>query len=142
MTGTVLLILNDQLLEFLAENQYLSLNMPSIVWKKIVHDEVTRQDLLEIDQFQVISLDKLENIDKEGIDATTFSDVFFESFTAISSDNRLVDLIPKGAETDVNYENRLDYCDSVMKYRLSEIDRQVKAIREGISTVLPLSLLM
>jgi len=120
--------------------EYLNLNMPSIVWKKIVDDVVTKQDLLEIDQFQVVSLDKLKSIDKEGIDARTFSDTFFESFTVISSDNRLVDLIPNGADTYVNYENRVDYCDSVVNYRLREIDMQANAVREGVSTVLPLSL--
>jgi hypothetical protein len=121
--------------------EYLNLNMPSIVWKKIVDDVASKEDLVRIDQFQMISLDKLKDIDKEGVDASTFSDVFFESFTAISSDNRLVDLIPHGGDTNVTYENRLDYCESVVNFRLHEIDDQAKAIREGISMVLPLSLL-
>ena len=119
---------------------YLSLNMPSLVWKLIVGENVFEGDLEAVDQFQVISLRKLRNIDQEGITSATFSDIFFETFSVISSDNRTVDLIPGGSEIPVLFENRVEYCNLVLSYRLKEFDSQIEAIREGISMILPISL--
>ena len=120
--------------------EYLTLSLPPIIWKSIVGENLTREDLEAVDQFLVISLDKLRDIDKEGIDASNFNDVFFETFTTVSTDNRVVELIPNGAAVPVLYDNRTEYCDLVIEYRLREFEEQVKAVREGLRMIVPFQL--
>jgi hypothetical protein len=120
---------------------YLSINFPSLFWKLLVGDTPGREDLEAIDTFQVKSLDHLRSIDKEGVDASIFNDVFFETFTVVSLDNRVVDLVPNGSDIPVLFENRNEYCDLVFNYRLKEIEEQAKAVLQGLSTVVPATLL-
>jgi hypothetical protein len=51
----------------------------------------------------VQTLNRLRNIDQEGVDEDLFEDVVFETFTTLSTDGRDVELIPNGAEKDVTY---------------------------------------
>ena len=121
--------------------EYLALNLSPIIWKLLVGETLSRDDLEGVDKFQVTSLEKLRDIDKEGIDAEMFQDIFFENFTVISTDNRVVELISNGANVPVTFQNRHEYCDLVISYRLKEFDESVKAVREGLNCIVPLSIL-
>lgn len=94
-----------------------------------------------IDSSLVKSLRQLRDIDATGVDADTFGTVFFETFTTVSSDDRVVPLIPQGENQEVTFANRKQYVDMVLGYRLHEFDKQAAAIREGLATIVPLSLL-
>lgn len=50
-------------------------------------------------------------------DAALFASTFFETFTTNSSDDRTVELIPGGAQRDVTYDSRAQYCDLVLNVR-------------------------
>ena len=121
--------------------EYLALNIPSIIWKLLVQDTPTREDLEAIDLFQIQSLDSMRNIDSQGIDAETFRISFFETFTTVSTDDRTVELVPGGAHRDVTFDSRLEFCDLVENYRLHEFDRQAAAVRSGLATIIPVKLL-
>ena len=41
----------------------------------------------------------------------------------------------------LTFDNRLEYFEQVIKYRLHEFDKQVAAIREGMSAIVPVPLL-
>jgi hypothetical protein len=120
---------------------YLALDIPSIIWKLLVGETPTREDLEAIDLFQMQSLEKLRNIHLQGIDAESFGYTFYETFVTVSTDSRTVELIPNGKEKDVTFDNRHHYCDLVEQYRLHEFDRQAAAVRQGLACMVPYRLL-
>ena len=85
-------------------------------------------DLAAFDAMCKQSLDKLRHIDAEGIDAESFGDVIFETFTTQLSDGSEVALLPNGESVDVTYDNRLEFCDAVLQARLHEAQHQCDAI--------------
>ena len=117
------------------------LNLPSIIWKQLVGQELNKEDLEGIDLMCVKSMESVRSIDEKGITADIFQDVIFETFTTYSSDNRQVELKPKGASLAVTFDNRYEYASLVEKYRLQEFSAQVNALKSGLSQVVPSSLL-
>ena len=123
--------------------EYLALNIPSIIWKLLVKDTPTVEDIEAIDLSFVKSIDSLRHIDVEGVsDNEVFSQTFFETFTTTTSDDRIVSLLPGGERKDVTFDNRNEYCDLVIKFRLHEFDAQAAAVRRGLGSIVPLSLLV
>lgn len=123
--------------------EYLALSIPSIVWKLLVSDTPTVEDLEAVDLSFVKSIDSLRHIDLEGIDDNeSFSECFFETFSTTTSDDRIVSLVPGGEKIDVTFDNRHEYCDLVIKYRLHEFDVQAAALRRGLGSMVPLALLV
>ena len=95
--------------------EYLALSIPSLIWKLLVSDSPTLEDLEGVDLSLVKSMNSIRHIDQEGIDADTFSMTFFETFTTTTTDDRIVELVLDGATKDVTFENRTEYCDLVLK---------------------------
>eukprot|EP00937_MAST-01D_sp_MAST-1D-sp2_P000982 g982.t1 len=62
-------------------------------------------------------------------------------FCTPGSDGKIVELKPGGGSFAVTMANRAEYCRLVESYRLHEFDRQTSAIRRGLSTVVPMSIL-
>lgn len=120
---------------------YLALNIPSIIWKLLVRDTPVMSDLEDIDLHQFQSLNDMRNIHTKGIDRNNFSDIFYETFTTMSSDQREVELMAGGRDVSVTFDNRLERCDLVENYRLHEFDLQAKAVRKGLGTIVPTHLL-
>ena len=119
--------------------EYLALNIAPIIWKLLVKDTPTIDDLEGIDYHQVKVLKDIRASDLS-------PDVFgmaYEGigFTSVSSDDRTVDLLPHGDTIPLTYDNRLEYCDLMLNYRLHEFDHQVESIRRGIASVVPMRLL-
>lgn len=143
-TGTLL-----QMYEFLGKlmgvvlrsKQYLSLNVASMVWKKLVGELLHVEDLAAVDSMIVNSMKKMRTIDTYGVTEEMFEDIVLETFTTLSSDNRVVALKPNGQSIAVTFANRCEYADLVEKYRLQEFDLQVAALFRGISKVVPAKLL-
>ena len=46
-------------------------------------------------------------------------------------------LLPNGAEIDVTFDNRLEFCDEVLQARLHEGQQQCDAILQGLSYIVP-----
>ena len=123
--------------------EYLALHIPSIIWKLLVNDVPTLEDLEAIDLSLVKSINSIRHIEQEGIyNNEQFSQIFFETFTTTTSDDRIINLLPDGANIDVTYDNREEYCDLVLKYRLHEFDTQAAAIRRGMASIVPVGLLV
>mmetsp|Transcript_8955 Transcript_8955/g.19720 ORF Transcript_8955/g.19720 Transcript_8955/m.19720 type:complete len:350 (+) Transcript_8955:1474-2523(+) len=127
--------------------EYLAISLAPMVWKLLVLDPPTREDLEGVDFSVVQSVEMLRRMDLSGggldteAQAALFQRTFFETFTTSSSDNRTVELLPGGADVEVTFENRKQYCDLVIHYRLHEFDTQAAAVRAGLATVCPISLL-
>ena len=123
--------------------EYLNLNLPSFMWKLIVNDKPTLEDLEGIDSSLVKSLQQVRDIDKmEGMNAEMFAYTFEGTpFTTISVDGRTVELVSNGANVDLTFENRATYCKLVLEYHLQEFNVQAAAVRKGLGTMIPLPVL-
>uniref|UniRef100_A0A3B4WSJ7 HECT-type E3 ubiquitin transferase n=1 Tax=Seriola lalandi dorsalis TaxID=1841481 RepID=A0A3B4WSJ7_SERLL len=64
-----------------------------------------------------------------------------DSFVAHSADGRLVPVVSGGQNISLTFANRTEYVERALEYRLHEMDSQVAAIREGMSTIIPVPLL-
>jgi hypothetical protein len=89
--------------------------MRSVSRKLIGGETPSIEDLEGIDFSLVKSLVQLRDIDSTGMDAETFASVFFETFTALSSDDRVVPLVPGGEEINVTFDNRKEYVNLVLQ---------------------------
>ena len=63
-----------------------------MVWKQLVGEPLGTDDLDGFDAMCRSSLDALRHIDRDGVDASTFADVIFETFTTRLSDGTAVEL--------------------------------------------------
>ena len=64
-----------------------------------------------------------------------------ESFETQSADGRYVPIIPNGHNVRLTFDNRAEYVDRALQYRLHEAERQVAAVREGMGWIIPVPLL-
>ena len=119
----------------------LSLSLPSMVWKQLVGQPMDAEDLSGFDHLARQSLRSLRDIDKEGVDAESFGQVIFETFTTRLSDETQVELRPGGAATPVTFGNRLEYCELALHARLHESQRQCDALLQGLCYMVPQRLL-
>jgi len=119
----------------------LVLNFPTMIWKALVNDTPTLQDLEAIDGTALRAVESIRNIDQSGVDADTFADLFFETFTTYLADGSSVELIPGGRNIDLTFHNRFEYCDLVLQTQMHAYDKQIKAIREGINYIVPLNII-
>jgi len=71
-----------------------------------------------------------------------FADLITETFTVNTTDGIEVELKkPSGKSIRVTFVNRLQWADLVQKFRLSEFDTQIAALKKGFAAVIPLQVL-
>jgi hypothetical protein len=117
---------------------------------------ITRQDLESIDSLCMTALAKLAKCDEDGFDDTVAGDddddddddydgseedapAERQTFTTLSIDGRIVELIPDGSNVLVTAKNRFDFIARVEQYKRDECALQIDAMRAGLGTVVPLS---
>jgi hypothetical protein len=118
------------------------LDLPSIVWKQLIGDEVTEADVLDIDRVSFKLIDEMKKIESQGVTAEDFNSAFSETrFLIAGSDAKEYELIPGGKDKVLTWENRKEFCRAIINYRKSEFRAQCDAIKRGLATVIPYSLL-
>lgn len=63
------------------------------------------------------------------------------TFTIADINGETHELLPGGASIPVTFENRYDYVRRVEQFKLHEIDRQLHAMRQGLSSMAPMKIL-
>jgi len=120
----------------------LSLRLPSIVWKHLVREQITQDDVRSIDllSFQIISdIQALEQ--KAGLTPDVFDSVMADmKFVVYASDGKAYPLVPGGEEMSITWNTRKQFTEALVKYRLNEFSVQCEAIRRGMATVVPMAL--
>jgi len=116
-------------------------NFPTMIWKSLINEPPTLLDFEDIDSSALKALDSVRNIDTNEIPPEDFSDTFVYQFTTFLTDGTEIELVPGGREIELTYENRVEYCDLVIKTQMSAYDKQIKAIREGISYIVPINII-
>lgn len=111
----------------------LSLNLAEPVWKQLVGLPLTPADLNEFDRDYVSGLMCIRDMEAE---AFRKLDMPFATHSATGEE---VQLSAKYRRTTL--ENRAEFARLALNYRLHEFDRQVAAVREGMSKVIPVPML-
>ncbi|KAE8297728.1 putative E3 ubiquitin-protein ligase HERC1 [Larimichthys crocea] len=88
------------------------------------------EDLEEVDLLYVQTLKSILHIEDSGITEDNFHET-----------GRWFPVIPGGNSIPLTFSNRKEYVERAIEYRLHEIDRQVAAVREGMSWIVPVPLL-
>uniref|UniRef100_A0A8C5QNN2 E3 ubiquitin-protein ligase HECTD3 n=1 Tax=Leptobrachium leishanense TaxID=445787 RepID=A0A8C5QNN2_9ANUR len=119
--------------------EFLVLALPGFVWKQLTGEEVSwSKDFLAVDSLLVKLLEMMEIMDKDIFEFKFGEDL---TYTTVLSDQRMVELIPGGANISVCYEDRVEFIQMVQKARLDESKDQIHAIRAGLLKVVPQAVL-
>ncbi|CAM9672779.1 unnamed protein product [Choristocarpus tenellus] len=121
--------------------EFLALKLSSIVWKALVCQKVTREDLDDVDYQLLNSMKFLHNVQNENLTKEEFNDLGMYTFSMVSLDQREVELWPGGSNVAVTWDNRYKYAEQAEAYRLRECTSMVKYIREGMASVVPVMVL-
>ncbi|XP_032396192.1 probable E3 ubiquitin-protein ligase HERC1 isoform X4 [Etheostoma spectabile] len=120
----------------------LDLHLAPWVWKQLCSMPLGGPDLEEVDLLTYRTLQGILHLDNSGITEDNFHVMIpLDSFMAHSADGRLVPIVPGGQNISLTFANRTEYVERALDYRLHEIDSQVAAVREGMSTIIPVPLL-
>ena len=105
---------------------YLPFALPSMVWKHLVSEEVTLDDVRSIDEttaWFIGSMKEQAATTKEQFEAEYASNVF----TVTGADGSPVELMPGGFDVPVTLETREQYLRLAERYKVHEFDAQVAA---------------
>ncbi|KAJ8965419.1 hypothetical protein NQ314_004172 [Rhamnusium bicolor] len=120
----------------------LALPIAPLIWKLIVGEPLTIEDLEDTDCMYIQSLRSIRDIHLSGVTEEYFHDVIpLESFEGTSCTGKVVPIIHGGRNIPLTFENRAQYYEQAIKFRMQEFDVQVAAIREGMSGIIPVPLL-
>lgn len=100
---------------------------------------VSMADVAEIDSSAMQPLNDIQAAVQEP--PHLFADLITLNFTAQSLDGQIVDLKLNGRHTAVTRDNYTEYVQLYTQYKTREIDVQIGAIKRGLSTIVPISVL-
>ena len=105
----------------------MSLKLPPIIWKQIIGDELSLDDLECMDSY---SYQMLKNLLEKGsqLSEADFTASIDLNFTTVLSNGEQIQLCKGGKEKKVTKANLQEFVDSVKKARFNESASQVKAI--------------
>ncbi|KAL4510149.1 hypothetical protein ABPG72_010342 [Tetrahymena utriculariae] len=115
---------------------HLTLDLPQILWKQLVGEEITLDDLEEVDRPVFDMIKFIDSCEK-----TVFQESFFETYTTTLSDLSTKELKKNGSKINVTYEDRQDYIARVVEAKIRESSLQIQAIKNGLTQIVPQSLL-
>ncbi|XP_055971788.1 probable E3 ubiquitin-protein ligase HERC1 [Sorex fumeus] len=120
----------------------LDLHLAPLVWKQLCCVPLALEDLEEVDLLYVQTLGSILHIEDSGITEENFHEMIpLDSFVGQSADGKMVPIIAGGNSIPLTFSNRKEYVERAIEYRLHEMDRQVAAVREGMSWIVPVPLL-
>lgn len=113
----------------------LSLNLAEPVWRQLTGEALRPSDLTEVDRDYITSLICIRDMDS---DPKVFQALDLP-FSTPSAKGHEVQLSTR--YTRISVINKYEYVRLALNHRLHEFDEQVKAVRDGMSKVIPVPLL-
>lgn len=113
----------------------LSLNLAEPVWRQLTGEALRPSDLTEVDRDYITSLICIRDMDD---DPKVFQALHLP-FSTPSARGHDCQLSTRYAK--ITPSNKQEYVRLALNYRLHEFDEQVKAVRDGMSKVIPVPLL-
>lgn len=111
----------------------LPFSFPPLVWKKIMNEEVTIDDLKFIDPVIVNYINTIKECTED-----IFSTII-DSSTKCVVGNFIGDyeeFIEGGSNIPLTYENKDEMVELIFKFRINEFDKQIDAIRAGLFSII------
>ncbi|XP_066930429.1 probable E3 ubiquitin-protein ligase HERC1 [Clytia hemisphaerica] len=122
----------------------LNLHLSPSVWKQLVGIPLTLDDVEENDALFAQNIKMLRTIiHQSSNEAQSNKDDTIPLLTYVcqSSDGRTIPLVVDGHNTNLRKRDCSAYIRKAVNYRLNEMSLQIKYIREGLTSVIPLSIL-
>ena len=120
----------------LRTKQLMSIELCSAIWKTIVGDKITAEDVEAVDSEFMNALKQVKEY-KESDGKEDFVYLFGLTYSVADSAGNDVELIPSGSQVSVTFENRLHYYDLALDYRLNEWKQAAEAIAAGVYALVP-----
>ena len=128
--------------------QYLDVRFPILLWKQLIYEQVTIEDIeaIDISSFVIINemqenIQKVKSLHEDPDDDNAdylFNSIMTElTFEVVSSTGQTYELIPGGSHIRITAANFEDYCMRYRQYRINEFYRQIDYIRQGLYSVVP-----
>ena len=127
------------------KKHYLDLKFPHLLWKQLLYEPITIEDIQTIDIQSFTGINEIEkNIEGiKSMDANSeindlFSNILNElRFDVVSSAGQTYELIPGGMNIPITAQNFKRYSSCYRQYRLNEFQRQIDCIRQGLYSIVP-----
>ncbi len=124
---------------------YLDLKFPVLLWKQLLNEKITIEDIeaIDIQSFTFINemeknIEQIKSMDADHDIDSLFSSIMSElQFDVVSSSGETYELIPGGKEIPITAANFKHYCSCYREYRLNEFHRQIDFIRQGLYSIIP-----
>jgi len=117
---------------------FLPLRLAPVIWKQIVCQNVTTDDILGVD---LLSFSMTEAM-MESKNCEEFDQTIDQTFTGVTADQILSPLVPYGQILKVTYARRHTYARLLKDFRVHEFRQQVDILRQGMVDVVPKTALM
>ena len=85
------------------------------------------EDIDEVDHTMCNLIQFMEECSQE-----MFESSITESWVALKSDRSLYELRKNGAKQQVEYKDRFEYVEKLLKLKLNESEQQIQAIKRGL----------
>lgn len=120
----------------------LDLHLAPCVWKLLAGMLLNVNDLEDVDNFFVQTMNGIRNIHESGVNETNFHEYIpLDCFEGQSASGQMVPIVSGGKSIPLTFHNRKEYSEASIEYRLHEMDRQAMAVREGMAWIIPVPLL-
>ncbi|CAF0746684.1 unnamed protein product [Adineta ricciae] len=127
------------------KKHYLDIKFAHLVWKQLLKEEITVEDIeaIDIQSFRIINemeknIETMRLTETDNDMGSMFSSIMSElRFDVVSSSGLTYELVPSGSELPITASNFKQYCSLYRQYRLNEFNRQINFIREGIFSIVP-----
>ncbi|CAF4860740.1 unnamed protein product [Rotaria sp. Silwood1] len=124
------------------QKHYLNLKFPSLLWKQLVREQITMEDIenIDIQSFKIINeMEKSINQNNSSIDNNESLNNLLDElrYEVVSSNGQTYELVPNGKNIPITISNYKDYCAIYREYRLNEFHRQIECIRQGLYSTVP-----
>jgi hypothetical protein len=116
----------------LRTSETLNLDLPSLLWKKILGIKVDVNDLEAIDKLCIQAFNECGKLSKDKFDY-----LITERFVTQLSDGQEFELKEGGKNLPVKFADREEWAKLSIQARLNESDQQIRAIKKGLNAVVP-----
>jgi E3 ubiquitin-protein ligase HERC2 len=107
------------------------LDLPGLIWKQLIGQKASWGDLLALDEGFCKTI-----LDNRAASADQWA-AAQQKWVVITSTGRLAELRRGGAVIPVTFNEKGEYLDACVEYRLSEGRKQIEAIRSGFFSLVP-----
>jgi hypothetical protein len=124
---------------------YLNIKFPVLLWKRLLKEKITVQDIENIDTQSFTIINEMEKNAEQmkSTNADNDTDLLFSSIMSelrldgVSASGKTYELIPGGSNIPITADNFKYYCSCYREYRLNEFNQQIDFIREGLYNIVP-----